>query len=524
MKNKTSHSSRFAFLFAFVAGALMYLGYAVVQGETNNIEVATQSLANNFSSIHFNAGGNDFWGGALWVSTQEKLPIPKEIKTENGSWKFCTVKLEGIYYNSQRGERLRPLDENTLNSLKQGGNSYDDMKVEGGLYTSCWTGDEYSIYGLVTHKVKNEPDRFVIAGVNYSVEGNKMIKNSPLNCTLQLLNNKTPVWYLYDYQGGIGFVGANVPSEAMNVALATTLASGNGNCINTLFQSSAEWEYQWTHNGETWTITNQNSLENLKWNLAIRGVIGLTNDLLNPNKIDIEGNFGAKSQTIRTTSYSLADAVNVARKKAEQLCRGKWNTEWGKVLCYDNSQGAFQKELVLEQGKTYILKNIDLKLRQFMKASDEPVTVFIDGGKLLLPTAVNTGTSLISFNDAGYLAKNGDAVSDANYLRWNFIINGLVASHAGTAIQNKLYVHGKFLSLNTYDTPTAERVHHITSLLSAGNFDENLISYRDLFAWRCENMVQGIASDGTSCKKWKSEFSRAPLSVIDLEFSSPLLN
>lgn len=35
-------------------------------------------------------------------------------------------------------------------------------------------------------------------------------------------------------------------------------------------------------------ITNQNSLENLKWNLAIRGVIGLTNDLLNPNKIDIE--------------------------------------------------------------------------------------------------------------------------------------------------------------------------------------------------------------------------------------------
>ncbi len=38
----------------------MYLGYAVVQGETNNIEVATQSLANNFSSIHFNAGGNDF--------------------------------------------------------------------------------------------------------------------------------------------------------------------------------------------------------------------------------------------------------------------------------------------------------------------------------------------------------------------------------------------------------------------------------------------------------------------------------
>ncbi len=56
-------------------------------------------------------------------------------------------------------------------------------------------------------------------------------------------------------------------------------------------------------------------------------MIGLTNDLLNPNKIDIEGNFGAKSQTVRTTSYSLADAVNVARKKAEQLCRGKWNTE-----------------------------------------------------------------------------------------------------------------------------------------------------------------------------------------------------
>lgn len=60
------------------------------------------------------------------------------------------------------------------------------------------------------------------------------------------------------------------------------------------------------------------------------------------------------------------------------------------MLCYDNSQGAFQKELVLEQGKTYILKNIDLKLRQYMRETDEPVTVFIDGGKLLLPSVVNT--------------------------------------------------------------------------------------------------------------------------------------
>lgn len=62
MENKTLHSTKFAFLFAFVVGMLMYLGYAVVQGETNTIEVATQSLANNFSSIHFNAGGNDFGG------------------------------------------------------------------------------------------------------------------------------------------------------------------------------------------------------------------------------------------------------------------------------------------------------------------------------------------------------------------------------------------------------------------------------------------------------------------------------
>ena len=284
-----------------------------------------------------------------------------------------------------------------------------------------------------------------------------------MHCSLQLVNNKTAVGYLYDYQGGIGFVGGNVPSPDMNEQLSLRL--NQGKCITEIFAPKSENTLEATINGKQRIIDNQHSLENLKWGLAIRGIVGFTNDLFLQDHMNVEGNFGTKSQTVRTTSLSLADAVNTARKKSEQLCRNIWNKNTGTLRCF-NAEAGTTKSLNLEPGVTYVFKGIDAELNSYMNTADatsKPVTVFIDGGRLLLPSSISTGT-LASFNDAGY-PENANPVNQGNFLKGNFIINGLVAPNAGTGIKNKLYVHGKLLSLNTYDVPSKGRIDQIKTLL-----------------------------------------------------------
>lgn len=290
-----------------------------------------------------------------------------------------------------------------------------------------------------------------------------MLENSPMHCSLQLINNKTAVGYLYDYQGGVGFVGGNVPNTTLNEQLSQLL--NDGKCITEIFTPISEDTLSATIGGEQWIINNQQSLENLKWGLAIRGIVGFTNDLFIQDHINVEGNFGAKSQTVRTSSLSLADAVNIARKKSEQLCRNLWNKDTGNIRCFNSEIGTV-KSLNLAPGVTYVFKGIDAELDSYMNTTDntsKPVTVFIDGGKLHLPSQVVTG-NLSPFNDAGYL-DSSNTVSHGNFLKGNFIINGLIAPSAGTGIKNKLYVHGKLLSLNTYDTPSESRIQQIHSLL-----------------------------------------------------------
>lgn len=50
-----------------------------------------------------------------------------------------------MYYNSQRGERLWPLDVQTLATLQEANDSYDGLSIAGGLYTVCGEDDLYSI-------------------------------------------------------------------------------------------------------------------------------------------------------------------------------------------------------------------------------------------------------------------------------------------------------------------------------------------------------------------------------------------
>lgn len=72
--------------------------------------------------VHFNVAGNDFGGGFFWLPV-EKLEEAITIETQDANGekerKICQNKVRGFYYNSQRGERLRPLDESSKIALEK---------------------------------------------------------------------------------------------------------------------------------------------------------------------------------------------------------------------------------------------------------------------------------------------------------------------------------------------------------------------------------------------------------------------
>ena len=149
----------------------------------------------------------------------------------------CTRKVRGLYYNSQRGERLWPLDATTSEVL---GFADQDLQMEGGLYTSCGTaeeGDPYGIYGHLEHRF-NMRDYHLLAGVAYSPISTNAILATGVAPTLQRLDNKFPIGFLYDYNGGIGLVGCELVGNA--AGLDAIIFKLNTEGVNQAFKVSEE--------------------------------------------------------------------------------------------------------------------------------------------------------------------------------------------------------------------------------------------------------------------------------------------
>lgn len=475
----------------------MALGALTIWAFASDLQIGlgTKSLANNFSVVHFNSAGNDFGGGAFRVSTQKKLENPMIIHGPMGDSVSCSSQIQGYYYNSQRGERLRPLDEVSLASLKSMDTTYDDLSLQGGLYTNC-SGQPYNIYGNVIHKINAQDQSFELtAGLAYNSQNNKIISDASLTCSLQLINNQSVIGYLYDKSGGIGFVGGNLPNDQVNQLLITALQQGK--CVSDFCSLEGNGGIKCQVDNHKRTIQNDRSFQNLKWSIAVRGVVGLTRDILDGDRVNIEGNFGSKTQTVTSDAISMANAINQAANQAAQLCRNnrvqypadfKTSSE---ILCYNGGS-----DLAINPssfaGKTLVVKKSNVVLSKYMQASDRPFSLFIDGGNLILPSNVKT-SSLLGFDDGGYPTSSLQAVNYGNYLKGTIIVNGLVlgkehlSATSYTGILNKLYVHGKLMTFNTYDNPSETRINLVSSVLGVASDYLAYINFRDLFLWRCQD-------------------------------------
>ena len=534
-------------------------------------ELKGKYLAQYFSAVHYSLWGNDIGGGFFWREVED-LATPVTISANGTGNVECYGRVKGFYYSSQRGERLWPLDEESQNQLRNLNTNYDDLAMKWWRYTRC-QGNENNIYGKITHTYK-EKSYDLIAGVSYNVAGNKVTTPPSLRCNFQRLNNAIPFGYIYDSAGGIGILGASIKSSVMKLATKWDANAyrdihsfhkeylgqlENWKCVSDIFD----------HDGQN-PRYNEGSIPNYSsdkldrlldfgfgsaqttlFKLWIRGIIWLSSELSNNSRGSIEGNQAGTSLLLNTDN-SIAGIVNLARQRAEELCRNKWQAvpgaeqdfgnRAGQVLCYDGNIDRNSRLLRVngyDAVAALIVKNADVFLLNYQVTRNNAAitNLFIDKGYLFLLDEARNKSDLQKFDQNGYQTQDASNpwVSYGNFLRGNFIVNGLIIgikSDASqfTPIKNKLVIHGKVASYNTYTTPDDNKKQVIKDILDSdgrGNLQEERLKFIGLdqvFKWSC-NSATGTGSDGTPCigtDKGSSFITNKAFSLIDMDLSSPL--
>ena len=516
-----------------------------------------------FSHLHFDFGGNNFWGliysdGVKPVSNFN-LDLQKNIGEEivrNGKTIHCYDQLKGLYYNSQRGERLWPLDEDTRN-IPMFHDGFSGLTMTWGIYTHCESDeveiDSNSFFGYLTHNYDNH-DYGLIAGVQYDATGNVITWETFAN-NLQTFNQQYNLGLIYDFNGWIAGFGISFNTWGENFVTQTNTHPSNNFFHNN--DGSFTWEYGDPNgdaltgevvfagryckkmeeyfgpttgatlcnllnsgfNNHTWTWININagSFIDQMLLLKIQGIIGMSTDVADDVK-NIAGNEkDSKTQYFSSVNVNNATLINAAKKESEKLCQGKWSTTLtnSDVICIDRSKEI--NDIQNYDGKTIILRNGILTLKGNSRNLNNGINVFVDRGNLKFAF---DGDKRQTFNERWFPTANStDAIYSGIYLKGNFIVNGLVEVEEEK--DYKYFIHGKFTSLNTYSAASSsyERLHQIQNLLSGvvpeigGTDVGNLVSKADLtqvFRWRCNYWH---STDESNCNT--GDFANSPLNIIN---------
>ena len=546
------------------------LTWKTMFGTGLTFELKGKYLAQYFSAVHYSLWGNDIGGGFFWREVED-LETPVTISANGTGNVECYGRVKGFYYSSQRGERLWPLDEESQNQLRNLNTNYGDLTMKWGRYTRC-QGNENNIYGKITHTYKDK-SYDLIAGVSYNVAENKVTTPPALRCNFQRLNNAIPFGYIYDSAGGIGILGASIKSSVMKRATKWDADAyrdihlfhkaylgqlENWKCVSDIFDHDGQNP---RYNDGSIPNYSSDELDRLLdfgfgsaqttlFKLGIRGIIWLSSELSNNSRGSIEGNQAGTSLLLNTDN-SIAGIVNLARQRAEELCRNKWqavpgteqdlNNKAGQVLCYDGNIDRNSRILRVNGYDTVaalIVKNADVFLLNYQVTRNNAAitNLFIDKGYLFLLDEARNRSDLQKFDQNGYQTQDTSNpwISYGNFLRGNFIVNGLIIgikSDASqfTSIKNKLVIHGKVASYNTYTTPDDNKKQVIKDILESDGgraVEEELkfIGLDQVFKWSC-NSATGTGSDGTPCigtDKGSSFITNKAFSLIDMDLSSPL--
>lgn len=161
---------------------------------------------NNTTNIAFKYWGNSLSGILAW-SWWMTLNTPETIYITWSSTSIsCTKQLEWLYYNPIRWSKLWPMDQNTLNKLREIDWSYNNVWIEGGFYTDCvWTNIQNNfVVWQITHN-RNWLKYILFAGLLYDEANNMLSVTQSINAGTLVFQNNTFQGRIFDiYWGGIG--------------------------------------------------------------------------------------------------------------------------------------------------------------------------------------------------------------------------------------------------------------------------------------------------------------------------------
>lgn len=505
---------RIGITFAVILCALYTLGN-VFSITLHFDDLNPTSFEERFSTVHFMAPGNNFWGSIFRLPT--KSVSPTEINIGSNDSKICTKQVRGLYFNSQRGKRLRPLDADTLQLLRDQNHTYDNLTITGGLFTTCDSGNNYGIFGKIDYN-RWGIQTHITAGTKLDYDNNKIIID--MANSFQYFDNKVPIWYLYDSYGGIGYIGGALSGHENLIDYLN-----GGGSINSGFTYSGATIVS-NNNDRSTTIESGNAAMETMRNLIIQGSVWLSKVMEEKERTSFLGNVNEKTVIYNGSDINSSTVINVARQRAQELCQGKtpFTSDFivmtsidDNIICAQNCDVTIDlTDETSYANKTIIAKNGNIILQSGMDESSPSLDIFIDKGLLYL----DNGAGLVSFDNQGFPSSSG--VSSWIYLKGIFIINGLVLAGniwTESSFQHKLHLQGKITMLNTPTLPTQGRIDQIESLLGTNSYN-GYINLQDVFAWTCG--LSGTGSDNTPCTS-DSIISTIPLVILNGNYSSNLL-
>lgn len=561
MKNKNQR-----FKFGVLAFVVLYFNLSfssAINFKLNDelLKNLWNTLAENIMYVHFADNWNDF-GWFLYFSNGSGDDVNEynefQVGTTDTSNYGCRLQMKWFYYNAERWERLWPLDEKTSASWNMDKNG---LLMSWWIYTSCvalgysnalnecrmkdvisnrlcietlkinYRADGYGYYGSLEHEYSWQKFNLTV-GVGYtgiSSQGFISIESgSKLSPTFVRINNKYPVWFLYDYNGWVWLVWCRFTDTCpltggsmKNLIQEIKDGNNNYNLLSVFGLNSTDdgIEYSWS----LWIDCNVISTEDTLVKIIIEWIVWMDeNDYGETTKFWWLGNASdTKMQYFGTKSVSNSALMNYVNKQAELLCRWKWNDNFpeninslGNIVCVKNGPvNSWQTMTIKNKGKTLILKDWNATIQSFGDSTDKKYyDVYLLSGNLIIDetNASNfvfttwwfiSSTSVLSFSWAVYANSGNYNAWDAvvwSFIRWNFIVNWYVTGMNNEKLKNKYFIYGKFTTKDT-----------ISSLES-------------IFSWRCNNWV---GSDGNYCPKFNGNpYWNAVLVVIDQNYGSPILN
>lgn len=507
---------RIILILTIVLGAVYTLANANVI--LNFSDLNMQTFQNKFSLVHFMAPGNNFWGSILRLPSKSISWTTITFSSGNSDSKtWCTKLLRGLYYNSQRGKRLRPLDSESLELLKQQNHMYDNLTIEWWLYTTCENTSPYSIFGYIKYNRKGVVSH-IVAGTKYNYHDNKII--AKFAKSFQYFDNKVPIWYIYDSNGGIGYVGGNLSGHEDLIEYLSGWWS-----INSWFQYSWDTIVSSHQTQRTTTIQSGNTAMETMRNMIVQWSVGVSKSMDTKERLSLLGNEWNKTVIYNGSDINSSTLINFAKQKAQKLCQGqtRYTTDFTlttaaqeNIVCIQGSNVTINlTDYNSYKDKTIIVKNGNVILEGGMQDNSPSLDLFIDKWLIYLTDSINSAT----FDDQWF--PKTPWTNAWLYLKWNFIINGLLVwwiPWAETGFNHKLHLQGKLTTLNTPLVPSEERIDQIEELL--GNNYENFINLQNVFVRTCG--LNGISSDTTQCNS-SSTISTTPIVILNGNYQSNIL-